>query len=350
MRFVLTRDPAEFAARTARLFSERIECNVLATVLMNVLDGGHTDSAPVLVYGEVEGDEVRFAALRTPPWPILASPLEGSATEFVDLWLRADPEVDGVTSVPGTARAIAAAWARRTGGTARRRLREAMHILYEVGDPPRPAAGELRLAEPADRSLLVGWLRDFVTEAGLAGATQAEAMIDGRMRRQGLLVWDDEQPVSMVGVTPEVARVVRIGPVYTPPPERRRGYAGSAVAAASRRALAQGAERCMLYTDLDNPTSNKIYAEVGYRRSGDWEEIALERAPRKRSEPSARADDRREPGSGRPSNMRSASETASAISPSRSAPASRRESCTGDVGGITRISAWPRACRLARIP
>jgi hypothetical protein len=36
----------------------------------------------------------------------------------------------------------------------------------------------------------------------------------------------------------------------------------------------------MLYTDLDNPTSNKIYAEVGYRRSGDWEEIALVRPDR----------------------------------------------------------------------
>jgi hypothetical protein len=28
----------------------------------------------------------------------------------------------------------------------------------------------------------------------------------------------------------------------------------------------------MLFTDLANPTSNKIYAEVGYRRFGDWEE------------------------------------------------------------------------------
>jgi len=34
----------------------------------------------------------------------------------------------------------------------------------------------------------------------------------------------------------------------------------------------------MLFTDLANPTSNKIYAEVGYRRTGDWEEIALEPA------------------------------------------------------------------------
>ena len=31
----------------------------------------------------------------------------------------------------------------------------------------------------------------------------------------------------------------------------------------------------MLYTDLANPTANKIYAEVGYRRFGDWEEHAF---------------------------------------------------------------------------
>jgi predicted GNAT family acetyltransferase len=32
----------------------------------------------------------------------------------------------------------------------------------------------------------------------------------------------------------------------------------------------------MLFTDLENPTSNKIYAEVGYRRIADWEEHAFQ--------------------------------------------------------------------------
>jgi len=276
MRFILTRDAAEFAARTERLLAAHIECNVLATVLINVLDGAGSDGA--FAYGVGDGDEVRFAALRTPPHPLLASPLDADAGAFVELWLEADPEVDRVTSVPSTARAIATAWAERTGGAARRTMAEAMHVLEVVDDPPRPASGELRTADAADRPLLVEWMRDFATEAGVAGSAQAAAMVDARMRRDGLLVWDDGQPVSMVGVTPEVAGVVRIGPVYTPPALRRRGYAGSAVAAASRRALVQGAHQCMLYTDLDNPTSNKIYAEVGYRRVGDWEEIALDRA------------------------------------------------------------------------
>ena len=115
MRFVLTRETAEFAERTERLFAERIECNVLATVFMNVLDGVHSDSSAQLAYGVAHGDEVRFAALRTTPWPLLASPLESGADEFVGLWLQADPGLDRVSSVPATAQAIASAWERQTG-------------------------------------------------------------------------------------------------------------------------------------------------------------------------------------------------------------------------------------------
>jgi RimJ/RimL family protein N-acetyltransferase len=278
MRYVLTRDAEEFAARTERLLSEQIECNLLATVLMRILDGGYSDPPPLFAYGLGADDGVSFVAVRTPPWPLLASPLEDDAGELMDRWLETDPDVDRVSAVPDTARAIAAAWSKRTGGRARTTMNEAMHVLDEVRDPPRPAPGVLRLAEPADRDLLVGWTEDFVHETGLIGAAESAAMVDGSLRRQGLLVWDDERPVSMLGVNPAVARVAHIGPVYTPPAYRRRGYAGSAVAAASRRALATDADRCMLFTDLANPTSNKIYAEVGYRRTGDWEEIALDRA------------------------------------------------------------------------
>ncbi|HJS97065.1 MAG TPA: GNAT family N-acetyltransferase [Solirubrobacteraceae bacterium] len=279
VRFVLTRDAEEFAKRTEGLLSAGLECNVLATVLMTVLDGAHRDPPPIFAIGITEHDEVSFASMRTPPWPLLTSPLEpGHAEALVDRWLQHDPDLPGVSGVPKTAQAIAAAWERRTGGTSRRTFSEAMHVLTEVQDPPRPAPGALRLPRSDERDLLVVWTEEFIGETGLVGAAQAEQMVDARLGKQGLLVWDDGGPVSLVGVNPAVAGVVRIGPVYTPRPFRGRGYAGSAVAAVSRRALAGGADRCMLFTDLANPTSNKIYAEVGYRRCGDWEEIALDRA------------------------------------------------------------------------
>jgi GNAT superfamily N-acetyltransferase len=278
VRYVLTRDADEFAKRTERLLSERLECNVLATVLTDVLAGSYRDDRPLFAYGLGEGDQVRFAALRTPPWPLLTSPLEGGgAEEFTGPWLEADPEVSAVSGVPSTARAIAAAWATLTGGTTRCRLSEAMHALEEVVDPARPAPGRLRPAHASERDLFVGWMREFGNEADLGPDDQAAVLVDASLRRQELMVWEDGAPVSMLVSNPCVAGVVRIGLVYTPPAHRRRGYATSAVAAASRAALADGARRCMLYTDVSNPTSNKIYAEIGYRRCGEWEVIEFDR-------------------------------------------------------------------------
>ena len=78
-------------------------------------------------------------------------------------------------------------------------------------------------------------------------------------------------------MAPAVTGVVRVGPVYTPPEHRRRGYAASGVAVTSRRALARGAGGCTLFTDIANPTSNKLYAEVGYWPVADWEEHVFQR-------------------------------------------------------------------------
>jgi hypothetical protein len=57
-------------------------------------------------------------------------------------------------------------------------MRDAMHSLEEVRDPPRPAHGQLRVAHHDERALLIGWMRAFAHEAGVTGADQAEALVD----------------------------------------------------------------------------------------------------------------------------------------------------------------------------
>jgi predicted GNAT family acetyltransferase len=52
--------------------------------------------------------------------------------------------------------------------------------------------------------------------------------------------------------------------VYTPPQHRGRGYASALTAAASQDQLDRGHRYCFLFTDLSNPTSNKIYQSIGY--------------------------------------------------------------------------------------
>ena len=278
MRFELTRDAQEFAGVAEAFLAAKIERNVLATVLLNVLSGSFAGGAPLFAAGVDDHDELRVAALRTPPWPLLATDIGPSdADNLLSTWLLEDPEPPGVTGQPLTARAIAAAWAAKTGGRTRCTMREAMHMLEQVSNPPRPAHGTLRAADPSERRALADWMRAFADDAGVLGGEQADQIVNAQLARERLLVWDDNGPVCMVSLSPAIAGVTRLGPVYTPPQHRRRGYASSAVAAASRCALARGAKRCALFTDLTNPTSNKIYADVGYRRFADWEEHAFER-------------------------------------------------------------------------
>ena len=79
----------------------------------------------------------------------------------------------------------------------------------------------------------------------------------------------------MLGLSGALAGVVRVGPVFTPPDRRGKGYASALVAAASGAARGKG-HRCILYTDLSNPTSNKIYMNIGYERVCDSAEYSFE--------------------------------------------------------------------------
>jgi predicted GNAT family acetyltransferase len=276
VRFELTRDPLEFAERAGALLEHRIEHSLHTSVLADVFEGVYDES--VFAYGVATGGaEVRFAAIRTPPWPMLVTELAaGQAAEFIARWLEQDPAPAGVTGPAPTARAVAAAWSELTGGMSRCHMREVMHALREVRDPARPASGRLRLAEARERELLVSWMDAFMVDAGLITRRSTADFVKSGLARESLHLWDRDGPVSLVGLAGRAGRVARIGPVYTPPAHRRRGYAGTAVAALSRCALEGGAQACMLFTDLANPTSNKIYAEVGYRPVGDWEEHVFE--------------------------------------------------------------------------
>ena len=159
-------------------------------------------------------------------------------------------------------------------------MSEAMHLLRAVTQPLRPAPGRLRRATSDDRERLIEWERAFVLEASIGEPSHAARVVDRRLFAGRQFVWEHGRPLATVGVNAAINGTARVGPVYTPPEHRRRGYATSAVAAASELLLGSGARWCMLLTDLANPTSNKIYASIGYERFGDWEEHVFSRAPR----------------------------------------------------------------------
>lgn len=277
----VTQDPLEVDRAVDVFLAAKPERNVPGTLLLDARASskrGEPRTGQLFAWG-VEAGEIVCFALRMPPWPIVVTELdEDGAAELLERWLPEDPLLPGVGGVAASALAIARAWEARAHAAWKIRLSEAIHVLEHVIPPPVETPGELRRAGPRDRDLLVEWQRAFQREASMnpGGAEEARRAVDRRLAAGLQWVWEDGAVVSTAGCSHPFGGRVRIGPVYTPAPFRRRGYAAAAVAAVSERALAAGAEQCMLYTDLANPTSNRIYASIGYRRHCDWLELLFD--------------------------------------------------------------------------
>jgi len=252
MPLSVTTDHAEIAA----VLDKVIAADPVRGTVLGTIRGTLEDSA-WLAY---EGDHlaVRSAA----HWPVQVSGVWSAEqrAELVAL-LAALPDLRGLsgasTEVEPLMHAVGPA-----GVTVRMRSR-----LFRLEDlvPPSGVDGSALRAGVEHRDLVRAWYLAFADEANAIGPRNhdgADAAVDGG----GCWLWLDESgaPVSLAARRPVMGGSARIGPVYTPPEDRGRGYGSAVTAAATRDILGDGAIP-VLFTDLANPTSNKIYQLLGYR-------------------------------------------------------------------------------------
>lgn len=272
----LTEDLDEFLSRAGDFLRSR---PALHTVPLTVTDalrrrGLHLYGREAPLFGLLEADDgtARAALLHTPPFHINVTALapqeaDALAVRFAEL----GRPLPGVSGPKDATEAFAAAWQRRTAVAVAADKRQRLYRLGELTVPePRPQ-GRARIAGPADRNLLIRWFEEFEEITGGVGQDPGN-WADARISYGGVTLWetDDGTPLAMAGATPETAGQVRIAPVYTPADLRGRGYAGAVAAEVSRAAREAGASEILLFTDLDNPTSNALYQRIGYRPVADF--------------------------------------------------------------------------------
>jgi RimJ/RimL family protein N-acetyltransferase len=223
------------------------------------------DAAPLFGWWRPAGGAADGAFMQTPPFPALLTRLPaGTIPALATAIADRGRVLPGVNAEQGAAEAFAAAWGERTGAAARLLRHSRLFRLAEF-TPPAPPPGAARVAAAADAALLEAWFAAFQVEVGDAPRNSAAAVKD-RLGYGGLTLWEaDGTQVSLAGATRAAAGMVRVGPVYTPPAHRGKGYGGAVTAAVTRAALDGGAEQVVLFTDLANPTSNALYPRIGYR-------------------------------------------------------------------------------------
>jgi predicted GNAT family acetyltransferase len=260
--WTLTADVEEYLAAAGAFVAARpAENTTLLTVADTIRErgpGAFGDAPPLYGWWSA-GGEITGAFVHTPPHPLLPTSLPDTAVPALAAAL-AGRALSGVNASAEVAQAFAQAWGAPT--TVRRR-----ELLYRLGslsaapDPPGRA-----VAATADRlELLVAWIANFIAEIG-DRSQNARRQVDNRLAHGGLTLWEhDGAPVSLAGLSQRVAGAVRVGPVYTPPEHRGRGFGGAVTAAVSRAALDAGAEAVLLFADVANPASNRLYRRLGFR-------------------------------------------------------------------------------------
>ena len=220
-------------------------------------------------YGVVRrGGEVVGASFRSPlKFHAAITPMANGAVDaLVDALAEAAPDLPGVAGDATAAARFAGRWAEVLKVPAEPSEGQRLYELRSLRSPHVP--GTLRPARPDDLELVCTWAEAFERDTGSAVPTNA--VLGLRIEQRLIWLWEDGRPVSMAALTSPLAGVSRIGHVYTPPEHRGHGYAAACTAGTSQVAFDAGADRCCLYTQLSNPTSNAIYRRLGYEAVSEY--------------------------------------------------------------------------------
>lgn len=212
--------------------------------------------------------------IMTPPRRLILSRFKTSvevAMVHLTRYLRGvNASIPGVTGPAAEAQAFSDCWVEEIPSVSsevvtRMRVFEAR----TVADIPL-SPGELRLARMVDHPLMTQWIVAFSETIGEpVDVDRAKSNVQQYIKDRQLYIWNDGAPVSIATETRPIRNGTTISTVYTPPEHRSKGYATSCVWSLTKKLLSDRYTFCSLYTDLSNPTSNSIYAKIGYVPLGD---------------------------------------------------------------------------------
>jgi len=276
MKLKIYADVKEFYRDTYGILTRHEAQNLIP--LGNIIIGnagedktGWRDPAKWFMAAVSDGSGIRLTAIMTPPYNLTLyetgnMPADGALSCLIEGILGSEIEIPGVMTESGLAHRFADAYAAASNveQTVRQNMR--IHELETVNitDPP---IGYIRQACESDLAFLPYWIEGFHSDC-FHGPFQVGSDLE-RYRyevstRRLYILEEAGTPVSMAQITREMQTVCGVGYVYTPPFFRNRGYATACVEAVSRLILEHGYKKCVLYTDLANPTSNSIYRKIGY--------------------------------------------------------------------------------------
>ncbi len=236
---------------------------------IGVLTGLAEDAEPQLMATVLKNGALSLVLLQTHPRQVIVTkpePFTKDEIRQIAEQLYAEyPQVPGFIGETSLVEQLTAATARLQGQEYYTHMRQRIYILTEIKKKAEDP-GKLRKAEEKDIPLVANWIYRFAEEVNEPMQWEdADKRAKDMTEKGRLYLWEvDGVPVSMAAATRPSKRNITVSFVYTPIAERKKGHASNCVSALTQAMLDSGYQTTSLYTDLANPTSNKIYMEIGY--------------------------------------------------------------------------------------
>ena len=280
MEFKQYTNVQEFAGKAEPILLEREDVySLFFGVLQGIKARRYED--PFMATIEEDGNVLALFQM-TPPHPLnliivdenwVEEILDMLITNLLDLAI----EIPSIISQKSWAYRFSEKWKATTGNGHKVLMDQGLYRLDQVDKTLVKSSGAWRFANEGDCPLIGEWYNLFEVEAGLpiTGKAEVKNRIVAFVKKQEVFLWENEgKVVSMMKKARPTKRGITVSMVFTPKNERRKGYARTMVAACSKELL-NDYEFCVLYTDMMNPTSNKIYMEIGYEKIVDSVQLGL---------------------------------------------------------------------------
>ncbi|MBN2789684.1 MAG: GNAT family N-acetyltransferase [Candidatus Delongbacteria bacterium] len=271
MKFVQYFEIKEFKSKVMPFLEKNEDKNNLAIGILKKLvinKNNYSDSDPFTAIIDDKGI-VLLVLLMTPPYNLQLIGEKIAIETAVEGLLKANISIPGIIGRKELCRIFEKIWTEQTDCKSETAMDQRIYRLDKV-ESVLSTEGHFKIADENDAELLTEWMiafNDYINED--VDKERARKSIQNLISKQRAYIWVDNEPVSMCLGLRETFNGITVSGVYTPEKFRRKGYATSCVAQASKILLDEGYKYCTLYTDLSNPTSNSIYQKIGYKPIAD---------------------------------------------------------------------------------
>ncbi|MEJ2248383.1 MAG: GNAT family N-acetyltransferase [Candidatus Lokiarchaeota archaeon] len=255
------------------LLRKEVKNNLVISILKRIQKNPHLfgDEDPLLLR-VLKNGIIQLAAIRTPPYSLVLSDTSEikSIKKLVKYLADKNESLPGIIGFKEGAKTFAEDWSEIFHQNYELGTNERIYKLEEVNTSLlKSTSNELVQTDENYEFKILNWAKKFIFEALPDEKDKIKNSLERTKKeiKKGaiFLLLNQNIPVSMARMAGETLNGRIVNLVYTPPKFRKKGYATELVAKLSQHILDLGYKFCLLFTDLSNPTSNKIYMNVGYK-------------------------------------------------------------------------------------